>query len=426
MRGRTNITQRTGATVNGVVREFTVATGNQISIGNFVQYKLQQDYKVFTDSSINFYEQYNYSGNKYALVGKTGNSHFLYLVEVVDETITVLDFVTLNIQDANSNNLCFYADGNTLYFSVEGINSGNVYTYVYTISNDVITYVKNYWTSIYTSSSYNYVVRAISKIGNNFVVLYQFQKSSSNYDYGIAAVFYTFNDSNDRLVYSSVIDKIFGDSSGTSTNGKIDCWSDGQYIYGYFSRGSSYGYTFTVSSIEIANVINVGVVAVKAMCRENIILVFISNQIRVYLFSSGIISLLLTQGVTYNTNISVSLGVKNGVATVGFNLQNNTLGMYLFDIDYSNGQAFSKNVIVEDVGYFGNYNNVNIVVGDEIYHILSGSDKSVKYFIYQEESESLIIGTPTNYVESYNNGRTIGFAKTAGNSGDLIQIYTPN
>ena len=31
----------------------------------------------------------------------------------------------------------------------------------------------------------------------------------------------------------------------------------------------------------------------------------------------------------------------------------------------------------------------------------------------------------TNYVKSYNGGKAIGFAKTAGNAGQTVNIYTP-
>ena len=64
MRGRTNITQRSGTVpVNGDVKEFVVANGNNINIGDFVSifYEGESDnlLDIYGD---NVYPEYEYVG----------------------------------------------------------------------------------------------------------------------------------------------------------------------------------------------------------------------------------------------------------------------------------------------------------------------------------------------------------------------------
>ena len=122
MRGRTNVMQRKDPTINGLVRNFTVATGNTITKGDFVSYKLQAGKKTVTDYGTGISQKvYDKANGLYvALYQKYDNGIYTYYVCLVDistdyEVKQAFMFTSKPSYGVDNNGNLFIGIGNTFY-----------------------------------------------------------------------------------------------------------------------------------------------------------------------------------------------------------------------------------------------------------------------------------------------------------------------
>ena len=461
MRGRTNVTQRSYAYANGNVLPFTVATGNNISIGDFVQYKLNSEYKNFSDSNIEFYEQYNYSGDKYALIAKNGNFDYIYLVEVSGENLTILDFIVLDFELQSSQKLGFYAEGNEMYFVQQSENlnqNSNIVIKNITITNDELVITKNYSGTFgrTTSSGSNMILLDIVKLGSNFVLFLIDISTSSGTQYPyLTEVIYSI--SGTSITYSDSKNYRLGITQYKEIIGfKIKSWVSNNVVYGicmYLVVYSSTSFaswkstTFVVENYLFKNVQvdenRVGTnMEVNPICRNDRIIIYGRgvdssgalgldfNGIYIYALSNLVLSRVYEiTNLPYTslyTTYSIYCNVKSDYILINYSFYNSSTNLsgnnkvILIKIDNGvvtrkDGELTSTIQIGSSVCFFENGK----------FYVILHTNTGDKYLIYNEDEDGLYPGEVTNYVESYNGGKTMGFAKTGGSAGDIIQVYTP-
>lgn len=421
MRGRTNVMQRKDPTINGLIRNFTVATGNTITKGDFVSYKLY-DEKITVKSGRVFYlGQKIYDELHYRNIVKQriGNQYYLVLVDTSEsyEEVSALTF----------DNDFYYEVSNGYIYVLERYNR---FLKVYGIVNDEFVFIDEVslpYSDYATLGGIN-IINSQGTVG----IFVLNQTSTQTY--------YPINFDGTTIVIGQAIS--VPTNINFSSNYMTAYYGDNKLvIFGKVRAGTS-------SSTYYPRLV---------LCEYN----------------NGAISVLGTTDITsYFSSIFdiLDLQTRNGlVILTGSTTTSSTLtsgASYLFYVGSDNNFVFiitkslvlsddSANFITDEIvnvsGYIYTWNNnskilklwsgidpnhsvgkgaIFIKPGSQFVGVYTDSDVSpIQYkfsvFVYDVEEEEITIGKLTDSVESYSGGFTVGFAKTGGNAGDIIQVYVP-
>lgn len=460
MRGRTNVTQRSGTVpVNGQVKQYEVATGNEIVAGDFVTAITESVETNITSLNSVSSSTSNYSNQVYQreigeINGKKvfyfyshNNRYFTNFLFIIKDTngdvFSVLSYTPTKI-DNYIGSACVIGNYIILSDYYDSLSSNNKGLKVLKLSDDLQTYeiVQNF------KNDYTLGLFGIFKISDSkFVTIYYTNNTLKGF------ALYSFNNGQITFLQYSANSSIPG-------AGYDDCYGiasdDGDSIYITFVYSSKL-YCATVkvneNTIESSNISSTGIditsLTLSKICKlsgNNYFCLGFYNSLNVIMFSVSDSGNLELKNITSLTtlNESTSLIAKpfdlasNGdgsyfiVYYVGntsllrackISFQNNSANV---DIKYgslnSNSSKYYYSLLVEkDYGkyfirYVQKYGNGS-----------SGSINSAVYFITEMKAttigETIDLGGGLK-VSSYN-GKSIGFAKTGGIAGQMIQVYVP-
>lgn len=429
MRGRTNITQRSGTVpVNGDIKEFEVAEGNEINVGDFVSYKTVENVSKLFDAygEITFWE---YLGNNYyAFI--LNNS--LYLLKYENSTVNVVyiyndyiikafsvlqdgsliccvenspyvirlgfngnELIFLNsagsdASGVNSPNYCFVYENN---FCVIYSGSSTVYSYFYKLDESFnINYIS------YTSSNLEYsrISRGIcnfANIGKDVYFMWAGGTSSTAQQYWFLnklSVDFENNTSSTESIYTNIIDyKKYKRNFLTPL-----LFNDKYYVIIYEPESSTSGYN-----------------------EETKILIYNINS------NTKTEQLLKNLGFNYTSGGLIGIQSKifdNNKFALLFDMQ---VAILEFNEDVSEVNLIS-NILTIDVR-----NSIGIILKNDLSFslIMPGSSGTISQEVNCNESYNFLSQfLDKSFVTSYDGSSlSIGFAKTSGNPGDIIQVYVP-
>ncbi len=427
MRGKTNIPPRKQPVINGETNNFVVAAGNTITKGDFVSYVLENDYSQFDARTMRLMYKYEYDevNHKFVLAfSVVGASPILMLVQITQGSLVVLDSVTI---ESTNGFRGAYCDGTNIYTCdcVDDFSSttASVVVAKYQISNDEIEFVQNYTQSLAVASA-RHMVTAIAVVGTKLYLFCRVVVSSTSYS---LRAYYTelgvdFSGSNyiDKSTVGVGIFTTFLYVKGTNivcVNGINGTSSSGTfrvylYLYDTLTNTSS-GVTSYDDTLRACDFFG------ERLC------IVSKTKIKFFEYSNGAFTSIYD--ATQSSNISVAVvGRISQDEYVVLSLGGKTT---LFELgDTIMTKENTLNSIVSAYSYSSYAPSVQYILSDFTTHILlecSASDGVVKYYGGLDENQGFVLGEPTNYVQEYNGGYTVGFAKTSGTGGDTIQVYTP-
>lgn len=461
MRGRTNVTQRSGTVqVNGQVKEYEVATGNTISAGDFVTAVTESVETNIASlnsvsSSTSDYSNYIYqreigeiNGKKVFYFYSYNNRYFTNFLFIIKDpngdVFSVLNYVPTKI-DNHVGPACVIGNYIILSDYYDSLSSNNKGLKVLKLSDDLQTY------------------KVVQNLKNDYTLgLFGIFKIS---DSKIVTIYYTNNTLRGFALYSFVDGQLtlLQYSTNSSIPGYVnyDCYGiasdDGSSMYMTFVHSSTL-YCATVkingNAIESSSVVSSGInitsLTLSKICKLSESVYFclgFYNSLNVIMLSvsdSGNFELKNTTPLT-DLNESTSLVAKS------FDLASNGDGSY-FVVYYVGNTSFLRAC---KISFLNNSVNVDIKYGSlnsntkkSYYGLLvdktggkyfirfiqkygNGSGSSVNSAVYFiTEMKATTIGETIDLggglkVSSYN-GKSIGFAKTGGTAGQTIQVYVPN
>ncbi len=456
MRGRTNILGGGGgAVVNGQIKDFIVADGNNISVGDFVTMISGPASYYETPSNINI-------GQNYKVVFKISDSK---CVIFYDKNIMILDLsngvvldqiISGTFQSVSIGNI--YQIDNT-HFAI--LYNGSISNSIYSFKADILTLdVENNECSFVTKtcsvdvSSLSYVSFVINEDlayvfnGVLFIQTMYYKYSSGSYFYEYAIAWFDLNSDKSGLYKFENP----GNYMPYDNKNIYYCWShdENNNIYIFYQSSSSSGYT----SIEVNKL---------SFSLEDESLQVIGKYKmdtgRPHFFNFR--SLLSYVG---NNNFALScrqgieiIKVDNGITLLNYIQDVNNMfdipsisvyGNYLliFQIDSARRIGYQGVISLDDLLTIEDFQTQNFTIGvlsgsskgyvNSYFDLLSfdnkfllfgvspSSSKIVRVIECKLENENIVGMDSENYVTSYN-GKALGFAKTGGNAGDTIKVYVP-
>lgn len=458
MRGRTNVTQRSGTVpVNGQVKQYEVATGNTIAAGDFVTTITES---VETNiASLNSTSSYtgDYSNKLHQReIGEINGkkvfyfysyeyrsfSNFLFIIKDTNgDVFSVLNYTPARIDDNGP--ACVIGNYIILSDYYDSI-SNNKGLKVLKLSDDLQTYdiVQDF------KNDYTLGLFGIFKISDSKFVTICYTNDTLK---GFAL--YSFNNGQITLLQYSANSNIPG-------YGNYNCYGiasdDGNSIYITFIKSNNLccaTVKINGDNIESSNVVNTSTnvedLTLSKICKlpdNNYFCLGYYNSLNVIMFSvsdSGNFGLKSVSSLT-------DLNESNSIAKP-FDLASNGDGSY-FVIYYVSRTYFlrackisllnnSVNIDVKygslNSNYHKYYSGLLVDKSGDKYFIRyvqkygNGSGETIDssvYFITEMKAtttgETIDLGGGLK-VSSYN-GKSIGFAKTGGTAGQTIQVYVPN
>lgn len=424
MRGRTNIPPRKQPAINGDVENFIVASGNTIAKGDFVSYVLNQEYISFDSRTMELKYKWEYDevNHKYVLVFLNNGTPIVMLVQVVDGDVVVLDDESISIVDGTFGGVCL--DGEYIYVSnVTNTVVSSKRTIVvkkYQIVLDEIVYIEDktntidaylgnpigiavrdskvYYAYAYsnTGSNISYIYAYYGEFGDTITSSQQIVLSSVSYRSYTEAFFIPYVFDSNHIVFVS---SIYYDSlSSKSTNIKVINVSDNT-SQNYSINDSDYGKHFWDCD------------------KFGSKLCVVSRYVYIYEYSNGELTVLYASTDQMTKKPIMGRIGQNKFVVLGATNSNTKL----FEVDGT--VVLTENLLNTVVNY-----SSGCILSDYVKGIVIDCSTQygvVKYY-GEETTQGFVIGQPTNYVQSYNGGYTVGFAKTGGTAGSTIQVYVPH
>lgn len=444
MRGRTNVTQRSGsAPVNGDVKECVVESGNKISIGDFVSYVPAKDeYYISDDGSL-------LSNMTPVKIG----SYFLYLSNNKLYAFSLVNGVMVLSRKYDTYVLTEMAIYNNYIFCIarNGTSSTN---YTYSIIklkfengnfekvNDVNLTGRYVW-GISVNSNYNYVI----------AIGFENRKrgTTSYYDPYFHAEVFKIEDMLKIEGFSEVSlgsKYVFALANVCCSNNKI---------YAFCSGNNSYTPTYTTYCVEVVIDINfvsktIGIDFIigtdyarfNSGFSNNCVIpvgIFGSKICYIYKYSNDYLRYLVfdVESLSFSSNKAL-VSIRSGYIFKGSNYDGFFVLNY-YSSDSSNSSpknTFASVKFNSDTGelvFIGSLGNVfgevqanGLIIYDNytIYEIgsIKGSDTKERKLIISKDGTEIHQDVDKDRVKSYS-GSSIGFAKTGGSAGETIQVYVP-
>ena len=431
MRGSTNITQRSGTVpVNGDIKEYVVADGNEIKVGDFVKYGTISSEVVLHDNSSKIYRNDKISDNNYLIL----QNNSLYLIELIDYNVNVLsvynDYVIINytILDDNSIVCCIESSPYVIRIKVE---NGNFVFLNSAVDSPVITtslccfYWEGYFFNVISYSSSSTKIRLhYYKVTEGYGIEYVSYYEYSSASWGVPP--YSMSFDNGKLLFFGT----GGSSSSSSSWAREFVYLSLSIVSGSLVVEEKVSLNLGVSSISI---ISGGCVFFD---KYYVCLAYLNGR------STNWLIINLLSGTKQTKTLS-SFGISGGGGYNGM-LSNVFEGKYIvlymsdsisiFEFSESDGSIYlSSNILtglpidLSGLSSMGNYGC--IICYDNIANVLiCKSNSGTLSYIYDISLNRDIISgrIDKNVVESYITGDiAIGFAKTGGTSGETIQVYVP-
>lgn len=444
MRGRTNVTQRSGsAPVNGDVKECVVESGNKISIGDFVSYVPAKDeYYISDDGSL-------LSNMTPVKVG----SYFLYLSNNKLYAFSLVNGIMVLSQKYDAYVLVEMAIYNNYIFCIvrNGTSSAN---YTYSIIklkfengnfekvNDVNLTGRYVW-GISVNSNYNYVI----------AIGFENRKrgTTSNYDSYFHAEIFNIEDMSNIEGFSEVE---LG-SKFVFALANVDC-SDNK-IYAFCSGNNSYSpntthycvevvidINFVSKTIDINFIMGTGYARFDSGFSNNCVIpigIFGSKICYIYRYDRTDLRYLVfdVESLSFSSNKALVSTSPNYIfkgsnydeffvlnyysSDTSVSSPKNTFASVKFDIDTS------ELVFIGSLGnVFGEIQAIGLIIYDNytIYEIgsINSSDTKERKLIISKDGTEIKQDVDKDKVKSYS-GSSIGFAKTGGSAGETIEVYVP-
>lgn len=434
MRGRTNVMQRKEPTINGVVQNFTVFTGNTITKGDFVSCKVQdviEQQNVFSGLTPkqNALKKFINDYYVYECVDLSNSVCSYFLVNCSGGIVTVIDSVNA-ISTSTDTKICMF----DVYNGKLYILTPNRKILIYSIATTGFTYVGEMtitYTGDYSGTMYNPCMLddthlLLSNYYNFKAYIFLMDVDEQNlsvtfnsipFDYSLGSNAFAcylkridsktcsladiYNSNSNK--YFTVI-KFANDFTATVLRQQVfsnsvypDEWSfsdDGLTFCGYSSSTLYIArYNVTEDRIEV-NTLN--------------LLSYFSRNMIIYLT------------FVYNDKVFLTGFYDNsGQRSVVSVYVDTSIAEVLYNASSEPGTTFSNQTIRELF-----YDIKNGVVNIPVLMTKAGAENLMWEEIANGE---IVIGKITNYVEQYSptSRNPIGFAKTGGNAGDIIQVYTP-
>jgi hypothetical protein len=428
MRGKTNIPPRLKPVINGDVRNFVVANGNTIAKGDFVSYVLNSQYSQFDSRKMTLEYKYEYDSvnHKFLLAFTTSASYstaIIMLVQVTQGDVVVLDSETVEFASTFSGG-CL--DGNNVYVSgvqSQTVSGVNLSVSKYEIVNYEITFVQNYSVTISVSlsgSAYAYAKGIFVKGTKIYLgLVYRTSSVGSNY-----RVYY--GDLSDEATYNQYISRISTQYSYSVTVNdlKFVGYVFGNYVVFIVAFQNASKFDVFAVDTTTQTVINSSVSYSERLVGYDIfnsmVCVVTTSRIIFANFSEGVFTVLYNEQVSNSGDSSVVGRIAQDKFVVCGSTKTRTF-------EFGETIQYVDNILNSFVQFNGF--TLNHILSDyttNIALVCSNTNGVVKYYGSETEENGFVVGEPTNYVQSYDGGFTVGFAKIGGNAGDTIQVYVPH
>lgn len=439
MRGRTNVTQRSGTVpVNGQIKEAVVESGNVISAGDFVSYVFTPTFEDITNfdaqgGNISYSEDWAWI----KFLGKIG-VNFLFFVKPCVNVFRYAKVIVFN----ENRELVSILQIPVSFYSKSSDVSGCLYGNYIVISDTV------------TGQSFRDRIRLFS-ISDDFLSfnLLSTINSRSNgvnltfnvgeYIFVIGNLCNVYKIQDNEIIYIKYFSGVSFSYVSDSINDCKILKSDGQGCY-YLITGGSYVQCLDITIQNDDVVLNV---IQSSFNLSQIIGVFnidnlyflIDNQFNFLFFSiiENSFSFLSTTKLVSNYSYISGFEFKEGNKFILLCHNLNSNDQHLFSVVVENGNPVIENDFGLLISNFGTdtttlsrtFGSILKKIGNDfvlIFDKVSSDSKSTEVIKvnFGIENESLKVGNE-NKVKSYS-GSAMGFAKTGGNAGDTIQIYVPN
>lgn len=428
MRGKTNIPPRKQPVINGDVENFVVASGNTIAKGDFVSYVLNNQYTQFDSRNMTLQYKYEYDevNHKFFLVFTVANaSPVIMLAQVTQGDIVVLDSIDVELTQTYGG-ACIDGDNIFVCDAPSSVSYGtkDVIVKKYSIVNDEIVFVQDYTNTLTISGSgVSGVVKGIAVKGLKIYFGVNYKDNS----YSRIRVYY--GSLGEAIPYNRQVELYYSNKNTNVVH--FIPYVIGNYIVVvsdlYYS--SSYQ-TFIIAAINttLQTMTDSDVVVIYNQSKLTGCDIFGSkiccvgnNGILIVSFDNGIFTTLYDERFV-NYKGSVVGRIAQDKIVVYFTNPNKTRTLTIGETIQHVDNEY--NFIITE-----NENSLHYILSDFSNHVLlecSNANGVVKYYGSEDEQFGFVLGEPTNYVQSYNGGFTVGFAKTGGTAGDTIQVYVPH
>lgn len=452
MRGRTNITQRALPYVNGDVITAEVETGNTISVGDFVEYRTASamSQATFDANDEIYYGHTSYKNNYIVVINK--NSSYVANLEIWDKRtaerrnvfyITVeTEYTFFDILPDDNIILCTLRNDtvNVICLSYDEVN--NEFTIedqkVYSMATDL-------WNG--QAAANNQILLSICRLDLTHFVIFSFHNSSS-YEWFATTIEYS-QGSIGSIIKSSTFSggryfypiKTMYNASVKVANNKIIIGTNIVAILLSFDN------SYTVTSQQIEAISGSGTKGCFKI-KENIIGGFaVGTSENCCIFYYDEINDIM-QKYSYNANLKntdydlmILAGCVDNVFLFCNGYQSSGTGQH--DRISFHRVEFNENTkeikVTPELAIVKSYtwniymkiafisNDGQRIKGYSLNKNSSGAHYNYEYNLqYSPSDDELSTGVDTTYIKSYNGGKAIGFAKTAGNSGESIKVYVPH
>lgn len=447
MRGKTNIPPRLRPVINGDVQNFVVASGNTIAKGDFVSYVLASNSKNFDarQLTLDYKREYDEINHKFVVVFKVNGvtSPVIMLLQVIQGEIVVLDSKSVEITKeyvgASTDGMNIYVCDCT--YVVVGAVQQTVIVKKYQIVNDEIVFVEDFSQqlpiqSVSSSGTLRTYICGISVVGSKVYLAYnRYTKVSSTIN-SVMQVIYT------------TLGGTFPTAGGSGSTGYIALYNTNSaldlkyYSWVVGNKIIMLAYVMSSSQICFNAILGIYDVTQEAFLDKKTNL-FQSTSMSIGLvdyFGSKLFLIAGSKICFYDLSGSsiVDLYSQGDVRVAYFCGQ---VGQNKFVVIYYNGTTtlarefvFGEEItaidndvtgsivgsIVPSETIFSNYTNHSIL------NSINNPVGTTEYFATDDAELGFVIGQPTNYVKEYDGGYTVGFAKTGGNAGSVIQVYIPH
>lgn len=438
MRGRTNVPQRKSPTINGDVQNMTVASGKSVIVGDFVQYKMQeQNDRISGDTSrLLFRTNFKIGQNLFT----KQDTDTVKLISN-DDLYTVED----NVSGVNHWKL---SDGNIVVLY-------DVYLRLYSVVNKRFNLLQEINIGYKESSSYRFTL--VCQLSDGRIVCIEPYVSSSRYAAWFKIFTYASQEISTQYVefstnlYSGTNLKPLAITVGNNSSFALFCGSGtsntSMSIRSFVCGENSItigDYKYTSGSYGG----NVTIMGSNSYCVQ---MGQITSGYGIEIFkltSSGLESVYSINPVSYVSKVSQAAGWsaafvdENKILVAvadGGTTGSESCGYFVIELD---DEIITSNVVYKTLTYTqsSTYYNAELLAngtgfinnkGNIFFVWVSGSVSaqttySGEYLIMLNYFDGVLeMGTATNYVEKWNGGRALGFAKTGGSNGDTIQVYVP-
>lgn len=485
MRGRTNVTQRSGTVqVNGQIKEYEVADGNTISVGDFVSFsKNIEDPVVVENFTNNLFSQKIYIDDSTYILIVDGSKLSVIKNGVVVDSLSSFIFVYLSVSnkvlaiDSNNNISVYKFDviTNKLILQYTKSNVEIYNTYNNTYKN--LFELNGHLLSLTYSSSSGSSAKLFSVTDEDIVLLQTVKLSSRYYFNGTGVGFY-------RNGVLSIFNS-YMDSSGDTTISYFKLGDDNIIVEdGYISVNNLFTGLNSFKKIRQISIIDSNsylvqfsdVQAVTYGGNAETLFVFLRynnlNKIEVeynfkpsgYIGTSassydypyktdGKLISIITLGNDKFLGLTSTVLMNNSFVigtSKGEDAQQNKSIMLYCIYEIQNGNLIQTSnwmelISLRDVVLKSRYYTIKYLRPDVSYFIKNGSEYKIifgitsgsisastddNYYLSQLLSINLSVKNDnvadiSNKVSLYNGG-AIGFAKTGGTAGQTIQVYVPN